>query len=279
MNEADTFAERLGVKLDALKSRGKDYEQLLSQDFSNLGRALAWRVLLALASLILAVVALTLAGVSVLLSASIEGLDWRVRPATWAVPLAFFLGSIAAGLTAVFTPRRPPMAATRLRLADDVARVDQRTRVVVRDVEDRLVPVRRLWKDVESLGVVGTASQGVREAVHQWWQRQPIQPAATSAAQEARRALEPLAKSHPWLLLSLAAATGTVIATLMPRRWLRELRVSVRAAARPWVAALGPAMLSKVVSGVDLGTLVSVFARAAESTAKDAPSPAPKPTA
>jgi hypothetical protein len=277
MSKANTFSDQLGQDIDAVKLRAKDYEQLLSHDVSQLARAFAWRAVLALGSLILAIIGLTLAGVSVLLCTSFEGLSWHTHPATWAVPLAFLVGSATAALVAALAPTPSPLAATRLRLAEDAARVDQRARAAVREFEDRLQPVRRLWKDVESKGVVGTASQGVQGVVSQWWQRQPIRPAASAAVQEARQTLEPLAKSHPWLLISLAVAAGSVMTAVLPRRWLRRLELSVGAAARPWLAAVGPALVTKAVSGLNLRSLASLFMQPSPSPPAHEPDPAPKP--
>ncbi len=263
MDPTATFADRIGSRLDAARVGVMDYERLLTDDLSQLGRAFAWRAGLAVVSLILLTGAVTMAGVSVLLSTSLDAIDWRERPATWAVPLAFLGASIVAALLALYARRRPPMAATRARLSQDADHFDRCARSVAQEAEDRLAPLRRMWTDVASMGVVGTASAGVRHAAHDWWQRQPIQPAVSSVARDVHEVIDPIARSHPWVLVGSAAAAGGVIALLLPRRWLRRIDASLRASVAPWLAALGPALTAKVLAGFDLGSLASMLASTA----------------
>lgn len=258
-NPNATLADRVGLKLDAARAGAKDYEQLLSEDLAALRRALAWRAFLVVAALILLTGATTLAGMSLLLSLSIEGLDWRTRPATWAVPLGFLLASGLAALLAMRAPRRPALAGTRQRLAEDAERLDQRARVAASEIEERLAPARRLWRDVSTRGVVGTAFGEVRGTLQDWWLRQPIQPALATAANEVRTAVDPLARRHPWWLLGGAAVAGAALVALMPRRWLRGFGVPLRTAVQPCLAALGPAWVAKTLAGFDLGSLLSAM--------------------
>lgn len=71
------------------------------------------------------------------------------------------------------------------------------------------------------------AVQLVREALHPWWQRHPLQPLATGLAAGARTQLWPLLRRHPWLSVGLAAAFGAAVVAARPWRWAwvdRQLR-------------------------------------------------------
>jgi len=58
------------------------------------------------------------------------------------------------------------------------------------------------------------------EALHSWWDRQPMQVALKLASDAALVVLQPMAHRHPYRLVIISAAVGAAVALIRPWRWL-----------------------------------------------------------